>query len=478
MSLHNVIRDMSPCLQSLCISQPFATLLRFDAPLIDPTNTTNNTTDEPTSGLDSSTANSVMSIVQGLARNYGQTIVVAIHAPSARVFGMFDDLLVLIRGRTAFYGAASMVGDFAAASLMPLVCARLPELAESLNDAISSADGGNGHLLPNPAEQILELCAAVEKAADTTVLADAWASCAARDKLEARISQSKLEDAASNANQDLSTRRQTATPWWWALLQMARFRTRYNYTNYAYISSRIGDKLILAIVIVTLYLNVGRIWRPDNYINMAAVLFAFVVSIPAFSGTTYLPAIFLERAIFERERADGLYTTATYLAHKLLDEMLIGSVGSLAGVVIVYYGAGLSGSLLLYWLTYFAVVTAAVLLAFLVASLASSMDVANTALPAIFCTFLLFAGFFIRFEDIPRWWAWYSYCHPLRYAFTSVLVNHFGERNPRFLGKITVLAYFGVEGQGAWSNMGIIWCFSGGFLIAAWGALHRKFIKR
>ena len=40
------------------------------------------------------------------------------------------------------------------------------------------------------------------------------------------------------------------------------------------------------------------------------------------SGMAMLPGLVLERPLFRRERADGLFLPATYLAHKLSEEVL------------------------------------------------------------------------------------------------------------------------------------------------------------
>jgi ATP-binding cassette subfamily G (WHITE) protein 2 len=61
--------------------------------------------DEPTSGLDSFTANEVMSTVRSLAAG-GITVCATIHSPTAYAFGLFDRLLLLLGGRTAYFGAA------------------------------------------------------------------------------------------------------------------------------------------------------------------------------------------------------------------------------------------------------------------------------------------------------------------------------------------------------------------------------------
>ena len=53
--------------------------------------------DEPTSGLDSRAAAVVMRVLRAVA-NTGRTCIVTVHQPSAELFFMFDDLLLLQRG--------------------------------------------------------------------------------------------------------------------------------------------------------------------------------------------------------------------------------------------------------------------------------------------------------------------------------------------------------------------------------------------
>jgi ABC-type multidrug transport system ATPase subunit len=489
----------------------------------------NSKTDEPTSGLDSFTANEVMAVVRRLAVEDGTTIISTIHSPTAYAFSLFHDLLLLVAGRTVYYGPARRAADVALGQLLPAVREARPDLVAALtegNEALEtelrssvagagppqprqsahadlpSPGGGlpprhpspvNGGREPsdpstapltmhsvNPAEMLLDLFTSADRRDGAGAFADAWAACPERalgDAKVLRVEASSRVDLPESVVKELATRRETVTPGWWAMLQMIRFRTRRNYVDPEFIGPRVGDKIILSLIIVTLYLNIGKNWRADNYINMAAVLFMFVV-MPAFSAAAYVPALFLERGLFQRERADGLYTVTTYLAYKMFDELVIGAVGSFVACAAVFYGVGLAGSLMLFWLTYFSIMTVGVLLAFCIASLAPTMDVANCALPGLVSTFLFFAGFLFRFEDIPKWWTWYSYCDPLRYAFTANLVNHFGERDPRFLGGKTVLEYFGVKGQSGWANMGVIWAFSAGLSVVTWGVLHRNFVKR
>jgi len=77
--------------------------------------------DEPTSALDSTSAFGVCTMLHDMARKAGLVVLCTIHQPSHRIFGMFDDLLVLAAGRTAFYGPrTSALGHFVGLGLPTL----------------------------------------------------------------------------------------------------------------------------------------------------------------------------------------------------------------------------------------------------------------------------------------------------------------------------------------------------------------------
>lgn len=56
---------------------------------------------------------------------------------------------------------------------------------------------------------------------------------------------------------------------------------------------------------------------------------------------------------------------------------------------------------------------AALVLAYLVAALSPSMEVANAALPTCAVILLFFTGFLLRWNSIPVWWKWCELPYPI-----------------------------------------------------------------
>jgi len=75
--------------------------------------------DEPTSGLDSYTSFLIMSLIQRIARENNVIIVYTIHQPSLDIFRLFDNLMVLDKGKVVYFGRADTAVDFYASMNHP-----------------------------------------------------------------------------------------------------------------------------------------------------------------------------------------------------------------------------------------------------------------------------------------------------------------------------------------------------------------------
>ena len=104
--------------------------------------------DEPTSNLDSSAAARVMRAIKNVA-NSGRTIICTVHQPSAELFFMFDDLLLLQRGGyQAFFGPlgpkAAHLTDYLAAQPGISPCPAGMNPASYMLDCLQGLDSTSG----------------------------------------------------------------------------------------------------------------------------------------------------------------------------------------------------------------------------------------------------------------------------------------------------------------------------------------------
>jgi ABC-type multidrug transport system ATPase subunit len=75
--------------------------------------------DEPTSGLDSYTSFLIVSLLQKIARENNVIIIYTIHQPSLDIFKLFDNLMVLDKGKSVYFGRADAAVDFYASMNHP-----------------------------------------------------------------------------------------------------------------------------------------------------------------------------------------------------------------------------------------------------------------------------------------------------------------------------------------------------------------------
>uniref|UniRef100_A0A7S3VTN2 ABC transporter domain-containing protein n=1 Tax=Dunaliella tertiolecta TaxID=3047 RepID=A0A7S3VTN2_DUNTE len=414
--------------------------------------------DEPTSGLDSYTSNEVMRNVKQLAVG-GVTICATIHSPTAYCFSLFNRLMMLVKGRIVYFGPISGGVTFAQEA-----CPNLKEMEAGYNDA----------------EFLVDLVTDGDRHGRGDRMADYYdKSALAKENIQhLETLLSKTHTVPKELEDQLNVKSATATPWWWGLWTIMRYRTRKNYKDPNYLSPRVLDKILLSLLIMTLYLLKGDNYDESNYTNIAAMLFMWV-TLPAFGAASYIPSLVLERGLFIRERADGLYHVITYLLSKVLEEVFLAAIVTAVCAGFVFYGIQLQGAWGIFWLCYFLCLINGIVLAYFIAALSPTMDVANALLPLYVVTLLFFGGFLFRFDSIPPWWKWYSYLNFLRYAWSALMRNQFDAMgNPEFLDT-TILDYYNIEGINPDAHVGFLAIFFLVFFLMAWTTMSvRKYADR
>jgi ATP-binding cassette, subfamily G (WHITE), member 2 len=78
-------------------------------------------------------------------------------------------------------------------------------------------------------------------------------------------------------------------------------------------------------------------------------------------------------------------------------------------------------------------------IAYGVSALSPSMDVANTAVPALLSLLLFLSGSCVRVAQIPVYLRWVAHINVLRYAFGGLMINQFsGQKGKAYFGASVV----------------------------------------
>jgi len=426
--------------------------------------------DEPTSGLDSFTADEVMRLVKSFARN-GITVCATIHSPSPKTFELFDQLVLLVQGKMVYFGQ------------------NLDPATQYFYDQRLSSEPFDPST-DFPADWLVMLATSANREGEDRIAQMSAAYEASLGKLNTKNLKDAVQAVTSEGGGfvqqattlDYRAEAGTATPVWWALRIFLFYRSLKNFKDPLFLSARIVDKAIVASIIVSLFHSQARYAREDDDLRAgqqaAACLFMWTAA-PMFSAAAYLPTFMLERALFRRERSDGIFNIFTYYAAKWVEECIIAVPVSIVLCGIVYAAVGFSGNFWFFWITWLVTLLTSIGISFCFAMLAPTIDFANGSVPSYGGTLLYFMGFLISLDAIPVWWTWYSYIDFLRHGYVAIMVNEFQDYAINSLpaegGFTGLLDIYGMADMSAPASLGFLLIFT---VVFAGGALFLlKFLK-
>lgn len=399
--------------------------------------------DEPTTGLDSSAAFSMVDYVVQVAQKSGVIVIMTIHQPSAMVFGMLQDLLLLERGRMAFCGSSTGALLY------------FEELGFSCPKTI------------NPADYYLELIHAppVAPANGSAYEALFHADATWRSIFEARRQQYFSSNAT--AESDKGNGKAYVAPATSLLSQFntqLRFFMKYYFREAGFYFYRAIFLIVVALFVGTMFLRLKP--TTDNVNKYAGALF-FAVWAVLFSsiGATGLTAS--NRLVAINQIQNGVIHPAVYV----LAQFIVSLPYNLVCATIFQS--------ILHWLVnmnpraepfFYAILITWGHLIYMEAIMAVVVQVLHDAMLSVIfsmiClgTLFLFPGFFVQVSDIPAWVSWISYIIGTKYSFDGYLYQVFhsetfdisGFPGRTIDGDDILDNAFGNSGVEPWSMFGVL----------------------
>lgn len=323
--------------------------------------------DEPTSGLDSRVANEVISLLQGLARSSNRAIVCTIHSPTGHAFSCFDDLYMIHKGQTIYDGPVDKVqAYFENNGYERDPEASLPEWLVDLTSDLESIRErkSNASAPPNTAQM-----SRTETGSSSFV--ELFESSAM--KKEADQARKVLVNSLAARDGEAKNSRTAHAPSEWSKLStLLRYRMLAHYTDGEFVGTRFGDKIVYALLILSLYFGLGEEADPQSIASISSLLF-FVTALCGFGAAAFVPTLNLERKLFYRELADGCYSPTTYYISKFIEEAVIAVFTSALFAVVVFFGLKLTGSFVIFFVNYYLTTLIGVILAYFFSALVPSL---------------------------------------------------------------------------------------------------------
>ncbi|KAJ6434978.1 hypothetical protein OIU84_000261 [Salix udensis] len=248
--------------------------------------------DEPTSGLDARAAAIVMRTVRNTV-DTGRTVVCTIHQPSIDIFDAFDELLLLKRGGEEIY--VGPVGRHAY---------HLIKYLEEIEGVPKIKDGHN------PATWMLEVTYAAQEELLGVNFTDIYKNSELCRRNKALI---KELSSPPPASKDLYFPTQYSHSFFTQCMACL-WKQHWSYwRNPPYTAVRLLFTTFIALMFGTIFWDMGskRRNRQDIFNSMGS-MYAAVLFIGVQNATSVQPVVAIERTVFYRERAAGMYSALPY----------------------------------------------------------------------------------------------------------------------------------------------------------------------
>ncbi|KAL0447513.1 UNVERIFIED_CONTAM: Pleiotropic drug resistance protein 1 [Sesamum latifolium] len=147
-------------------------------------------------------------------------------------------------------------------------------------------------------------------------------------------------------------------------------------------------------------------------------------------GSTVQPVVAIERTVFYRERAAGMYSALPYAFSQFLIEIPYVFAQSMVYGLIVYSMMGFDWNAeKFFWFIYFLFFSLLyfVLYGMMTVAVTPNYNVASIISSFFYVIWNLFSGFIIPRPKIPVWWRWYYWATPVAYTLYGMIVSQFGE---------------------------------------------------
>ncbi|KAK6268105.1 hypothetical protein QUC31_012265 [Theobroma cacao] len=366
--------------------------------------------DEPTSGLDARAAAIVMRTVRNTV-DTGRTVVCTIHQPSIDIFEAFDELLLMKRGGQVIYSGPLGRNSHKIIEYFESIPG-IPKIKEKYN----------------PATWMLEVSSVAAEVRLGIDFAEHYKSSSLHQRNKALVKE--LSTPPPGAKDLYFATQYSQSTWgqfksclwkqWWTYWRSPDYNlVRYFFT------------LVAALMVGTIFWQVGTKRESTTDLTMIiGAMYAAVLFVGINNCSTVQPVVSIERTVFYRERAAGMYSALPYALAQVFCEIPYIFVETTYYTLIVYAMVSFQWTAAkFFWFffvnffsflyfTYYGMMTV---------SITPNLQIAAIFASAFYALFNVFSGFFIPRPRIPKWWIWYYWICPVAWTVYGLIASQYGD---------------------------------------------------
>ncbi|XP_027181407.1 pleiotropic drug resistance protein 1-like isoform X2 [Coffea eugenioides] len=389
--------------------------------------------DEPTSGLDARAAAIVMRTVRNTV-DTGRTVVCTIHQPSIDIFDAFDELVLLKRG-----GEEIFVGP------LGRHCVDLIRYFEAVDGIDKIRDGYN------PATWMLEVSSIAQETALGVNFPQIYKGSELYRRNKALI---KELSTPAPGSKELYFRTRYSQPFFIQFMACLWKQHLSYWRNPHYTAVRLLFTTIIALMFGTIYWKLGsKRERLQDLLNAMGSMYSAVLFMGIQNATSVQPVVAIERTVFYRERAAGMYAALAYAFGQVVVELPYLLVQTVIYGVLVYAMIGFEWTAAkFFWYLFFMYFTLWYFTAYgmMTVAVTPNQNIAAIVSSSFYSIWNLFSGFIVPKPRIPVWWRWYYYISPVAWTLYGLVASQFGDIKEEMIDtnqtvKDFIRSYFGFK---------------------------------
>ncbi|KAL7602302.1 hypothetical protein Lser_V15G25177 [Lactuca serriola] len=388
--------------------------------------------DEPTSGLDARAAAIVMRTVRNTV-DTGRTIVCTIHQPSIDIFEAFDELFLIKRGGEELY-----VGPVGRNSC------HLIKYFEGIEGISKIKDGYN------PATWMLEVSASAQEMALGIDFTQVYKNSELYKRNKALINELNTPPSGSK---DLYFPTQYSQSFFTQCMACL-WKQRLSYwRNTSYTAVRFLFSLGIGLMFGTMFWDLGgKRTSQQDLLNAMGSMYAAVLFIGTQNSSSVQPVVAVERTVFYREKAAGMYSPLSYAFAQSSGGTTIRVCTNISircpSVCNDWISVDICQILLYLFFMYLSLLYMT-FYGMMAVAMTPNSTIAAIVSASFYGIWNLFSGFIIPRPRIPIWWRWYYWACPIAWTLYGMVASQFADSEDMLENGETVKdyleRYFGFE---------------------------------